>query len=890
MARKWDSFFSILRSLKVKVSQMGHWLLRRKKGWSAIALALLTLCLVVGTSPVLSQTSSESSTCPSGINLDEAIHSQDSQLSLAQVVTCLEKRATLFETTHQPRNRAITLINLGRVWAELGHQLRACQTLTEAFGLREQVCQDEELPAEWYSFASEILNRNDDVEAKSLRIFGDVLRTIGQLDASEIVLKQSLAIARQPQLAKELEAASLLSLGNTFRAKGNLERDRQAPPNYDYLPWQYSSKCIPNEGNCVPKKARTEYEKAKEAYYEAYSQEEIATKALLELPIKAQLNLLSLFINLEDWPTAQDTFNQSVFTSESWTSQVPDARTRIYTRINLAKNLAFLLQNARIQNEQNQDFSWERVQKQLTDARDEAHQLGDRHAESYALGNLGGLYEYCSLPESACNLGQDVQQAQKLTEEALYLAQPSDAPDIAYQWQWQMGRLLNAQGEREGAITVYRSAVTTLKAARGNLFTVNTDVQFSFRDNVEPVYRELIELLLMKKDSESIKEAIREVDSLQLAELQNFLRCDPDQLVEVSEIRIDKTAAKIYPILLKHGIAVILELPGQDPLLKYQKYLAPKSWEKTEDVLRKLHLVLKQSDGTPQAVKLLKTVYEWVIKPIELQLDQIKTLVFILDSSLRNIPMAALVKDEGNGRDVFPTYLIHQYAVAVAPRLKVFQPRSSPQNLNVFLGGFGSKQILESRTFEPINRLDEELNSIRQLAQSPSSRLSVSSPLVNENFTKKNLELELAANSFSAIHLKTHGDFSFDPQGTFIVASGELIKGNDLTRLIQKAREGANDVIELLVLSACSTAEGDNRTVFGLAGIAAKTGIRSTLSTLWTAKDPPNTELMVRFYEELIKPSTTKAQALRQAQLHLIELGHTVPYSWSTYVLVGNWL
>ena len=92
------------------------------------------------------------------------------------------------------------------------------------------------------------------------------------------------------------------------------------------------------------------------------------------------------------------------------------------------------------------------------------------------------------------------------------------------------------------------------------------------------------------------------------------------------------------------------------------------------------------------------------------------------------------------------------------------------------------------------------------------------------------------------------------------------------------------------LLSSCSTAAGDNRAVLGLAGITVRAGARSTLSTLWEAQDDPNTELMIQFYRELKKDGMTRAKALRNAQLALINQGYRAPNRWATYVLVGNWL
>ncbi|NJM61004.1 MAG: CHAT domain-containing protein [Oscillatoriales cyanobacterium RU_3_3] len=122
-----------------------------------------------------------------------------------------------------------------------------------------------------------------------------------------------------------------------------------------------------------------------------------------------------------------------------------------------------------------------------------------------------------------------------------------------------------------------------------------------------------------------------------------------------------------------------------------------------------------------------------------------------------------------------------------------------------------------------------------------------------------------------------------------MVAYKQLLKGQDIANLIETEDEGRSSNIELLVLSACQTASGDNRAVLGLAGIAVRAGARSTLSTLWEARDVPNTELMLKFYEELAKPGTTRAKALHIAQQSLFER-HQAANIWATYILVGNWL
>ena len=96
--------------------------------------------------------------------------------------------------------------------------------------------------------------------------------------------------------------------------------------------------------------------------------------------------------------------------------------------------------------------------------------------------------------------------------------------------------------------------------------------------------------------------------------------------------------------------------------------------------------------------------------------------------------------------------------------------------------------------------------------------------------------------------------------------------------------------LELLVLSACETADGDNRATLGLAGLALRAGTSSTLATLWRVRDDSTIQLMEQFYTELMQSGVSKAEALHRAQKALLQdRKYQNPRSWSPYILVGNW-
>lgn len=116
--------------------------------------------------------------------------------------------------------------------------------------------------------------------------------------------------------------------------------------------------------------------------------------------------------------------------------------------------------------------------------------------------------------------------------------------------------------------------------------------------------------------------------------------------------------------------------------------------------------------------------------------------------------------------------------------------------------------------------------------------------------------------------MPTHGQFSSNLEETFILTWDRLLKIVDLDNLIRNSNSDSCNAIELLVLSACETATGDNRAALGLAGIAVRAGARSTLATLWSVDDRAAT-LMNEFYKQLADRNLTKAEALQRAQLSL---------------------
>lgn len=701
-------------------------------------------------------------------------------------------------------------INQARAFQALGMQQRALTTLTQQ--------------------QTTIKTQPDStVKAVGLRSLGEVLQFIGETESAQAMLKQSLDVAQRIGSSTDIGAA-LLSLGNQARFR------EQLPEALNY-------------------------------YRQAAT-----SKATSRLP--AQLNQLSTLIQLNETSEAQSLWPQI----QTQVAQLPLSRSGIYAQINLAQSL-MQLNHSRDQDQHNNSStlpptpSLLAAQTILEEAITHAQTLSDIRAQAEALGSLGEWYA----------LNEQPTKAQSLLQQAILQSQSLNAPEISYRLQWRLGHLLKQQGNSIDAIAAYRVAVQELQNLRTDLTTVDNTIQFSFRNSVEPVYREYVDLLLTEKkpNQESLKAARETIDALQTAEIANFLQvsCLDTNKVAIDAVtdKEDPTAAFIYSILLPDRMAVILKLPRRSELQYFSTTSEqPQEFkDQFETRVKRLRQALRQRTSQEVPVN-AQWLYDKLIRPGESMIAHsgAKTLVFVLDGNLRNIPIAAL----HDGKQ----FLIEQpYNIALLPGLQLFEPqRLQQRKLRVIAAGLSKSPLPE---FSPLDSVATELKEIQ--AEVPSVEL------LNQAFTRPALIAKVSTLPFPVIHLATHGEFSSKVDETFILAWDGRIKLKQLDTMLKTSNLRRTVPIELLVLSACETVVGDQQAALGLAGVAVRAGARSTLATLWQVDDQATASLIGQFYQELAKPNVSKAEALGKAQRFLAEKPeYQHPYYWAPFVLVGNWM
>ncbi|MEH2067775.1 MAG: CHAT domain-containing protein [Nostoc sp.] len=239
-------------------------------------------------------------------------------------------------------------------------------------------------------------------------------------------------------------------------------------------------------------------------------------------------------------------------------------------------------------------------------------------------------------------------------------------------------------------------------------------------------------------------------------------------------------------------------------------------------------------------------LYRWLIAPVEadLQARKINNLVFLPDIGLRSTPMAAL----HDGKQ----FLVEKYSIGLMPSLSLTNTVYTDIRKSQILA-LGVSQSTQGQ--DPLPAVPVEISTLV-------SKLWQGKLLLDKQATLKNLKNVRRQQPFGIIHMATHADFA-----TGGLSNSYIQLWEDKLRLNQLRQLRLNEPqVEMMVLSACRTALGDEESELGFAGLAVLAGVKTSVASLWSVNDSGTAALMTKFYENL-RTAPIKAEALRQAQV-----------------------
>lgn len=469
--------------------------------------------------------------------------------------------------------------------------------------------------------------------------------------------------------------------------------------------------------------------------------------------------------------------------------------------------------------------------------------------------------------------GGEYGEALNLIRDAVFLSQQE--PALFYYAEWQRGQIFEARGNIVAAESSYRKAIEHLYPIQLSLSTGQRNALDVFKERVRPVYFSLASLLLRKAEKVGaaqqqqslLQEARDTIERLRTAELQDYYQDECLDIAAATRLdKLDPHTAVLYPISLKDRLVLLYSIEGHLQALS----MPIGADEFTQTILDFQENLQVRSRWS--LLRQARNLHKWLIEPFQAELERnhIDTLVLVPDSLLRMIPLAAL----HSGKH----FLIEDFALVTTPSLDLTDPKSLPRgDISVLLSGL-SEAV---QGFTSLPNVPAELEGIKTLFQQRDV-------LLDKTFLLGRVNQALVSNPYEIVHIASHGQFDRDPAQTFVLTYDDKLGMEHLKQLLGRYRK---QPVELLTLSACQTAVGDERAALGLAGVAIKAGARSALASLWFVNDEATAQLLTRFYGNLQNPALSKAEALQQAQKSLIdERRFRHPAYWAPFLLIGNWL
>ncbi len=834
------------------------------------------------------------------------------------------------EYQNNPSATAVVNENLGRAYQKLGEDKAAIQSLSAAirdYGAAKDIKQvgrvqtelaqvysnlgqprkaialvcgkvasQENLQVKCMSeSAAEIANQYDDADGKvaALGVLGDAYRLIGNYDRAIYYLDTAKQAAPTNFLV-------LNSLGNAYRNRAQL---------LDLRANSAKQIRLSNKAKEFNQKSEADYNQARNYFQESINFARQRKESLAE--IRGLLNLIQLASQASQMKVVDDaTFNSSLADALKALEDLPDSTTKVYGSIDLAylqrnqKKSPLIGCTTELVLPENQSLSL--LQKSVLTS----NNLKDNRLQSYANGALGHFWE--------CR--QNNQKALTYTQNAIVAADSKlGAKDSLYLWEWQAGRILSKQNKNQAAVKSYQRAYETLEDIRQDILTAKRDVQFDFRDVVKPLYRTLaqsrLELLqsgaiTQKERPNQLSKVVETIDSLKLAELQNYFGNDcvlsalnPKQVDELLEDKNNSAAFKntvfLSSIILDGKTGILLQSANRETKFKWIEDVNQEGKDKIVSTNKLEQKIAEFRDGLKKGREQINydtttaaELYDWIIRPFikdgDISPDKVKTLVFLQDGFLRSVPMAALYDREQE------KYLVETYAIGTTPSLRITTPKPRRSKQKALILGLTKSATIDGKKFEGLSWVNDEVSAVKE--QFPNH-----SYLQDDNFIPDNFRQKLQKTTYPIVHIASHAQFGVIPEDTFIVTgNNKKITISELENSLQNLNS-PSDSVELLALTACQTAVGNDRATLGLAGVALQVGVKSAIASLWSVQDASTSRLVKEFYQNYRQQGMSVSQALQKAQIKMINakklppsedmnIAYDNPAHWAPMIVIGNWL
>ncbi len=501
---------------------------------------------------------------------------------------------------------------------------------------------------------------------------------------------------------------------------------------------------------------------------------------------------------------------------------------------------------------------------------------------------------------------------------ALAFAEAAELREVLWQCHFRMAQIEAHAGHKQRALEHYQAALRHLELIRNNI--ARLEFNLSYFSAVQEVFDHAIAFAV--DDLHDAELALRFMEQSRgravLARLQNAAAQEPaDEQLEVERlfrtfddstaaIAYRVTAAACYFVFIHRGDLKAHRLPvTRAQLTQTVKELRHVLGVEEREVFA--HRLRQAREGLiADTERACLAAYQQVLAPLAAQLRGVRSLYIVADGPLHYLPFAALLPYRGG------PFLIEQFELAFAPSLsvlKILREQKLP---------FDARRMQQALVLALASQtIPHAVTEAAEVAQI----LTATKEQIYTKLTRQELA-DLLEQPHALTHLALHADLNdalpfhsylLLEEGRRKMQSTTLNWFASLRRALTPASGKppaqdrlflVNDLLplnlhhtELIVLSACNTALGQEISGEGMMGLTQGflcAGAARLITSLWAVDDQRTFELMKYFYAALIVEQQPPGRALRAAQIKLVrELrtqypGYPFPMFWSAFVLTGS--
>lgn len=771
----------------------------------------------------------------------------------AEAFQTWKKAKELYEKQKNQNGVIGSLVNQSQAQQMLGQPFNACWSLIIALELDAELCRNQLREQSQQSLLTDLKKiPTNQITVAALQNLGIVSRELWKQDQAITIFEYAIIQSQSlddVSVAKKLQ----LSLANTYQAQWRAIKDRHALTQE------------PKTKSSLLRKSLVQGKKAFQRLEALFDDSD-------KLAINAKINWLQFYQQVNEWAVhekgqpelielqqqVQPLANSIISELENVTFDPNEFSSieGVYGRLKIAENLLKLYQHRNFR--ENAAYPLTKAYQLTKASLQQSEELNNKRAKAHSLTLLGQLY---------AEGGQD-QKAYQALNQAKNIGISGFSADTVYPAAWELAKLNKRRGDRQAALKSYENAIAALEEVRGNLLSVNQELGFSFRDEVEPVYREYLQLLTSAPQPD-FEKIIETTETLQVISLENFLQCGKLAFAPLKEQPNLPTA--FYLIDLGNRLEVLVRANGQLNRYSVNADTVKQSALRLQQALQNTNL-----KETPPETFLphAQALYEAVIRPGEHLIGADQRIIFIDSGTLNNLPIGLFHDGE--------KYLVEKYKVANSLGTYVLSSKQSHKKPKATIAGIsGIGPAAAALNLPPLPEVEQEEEVITSILGN-----SRTTSIMDESFTIDKLSDKLPNSSI--LHIATHGKFASDPSETYLLAWKERIDLAQLEQIIRQRSTSKSAGLDLIFLSACESAKGDGRSQLGLAGLATQAGAKNAIASLWLVESESTSLLAQEFYRKL-STGVSYAEALQQAQLKLKntpKFKH--PYHWAPFILLGG--